>query len=70
MNLVMNEQSLSSRWRDAFRVRAPATDCHQTSPRSTNGEMTGKRLCRGWFAQRTWEDDGGRVGQELTRAAG
>jgi len=70
MNLVMKESSLSSRWRDVFGARAPTTDRHQTSPRAANGGVMDECFWREWFSQRAWEDDGGRIGQNLTRLAG
>ena len=70
MNLAMNQRSPRSTWRDVFRAHGPTTDRPQRPPRSTNGEMTGDRFHLDWFAQRTWEDDGGQVGQDLPRLAG
>jgi hypothetical protein len=68
MNSVMNERSLNSRWREVFCVAATAYR-HQRSPRSTNREVTGEHPLREWFSQRVWEDDGGRIGRELTPVA-
>ena len=70
MNLIMNERNLSVRWRDVFRAHSPMMDRHQMAPHATNGGAIDERFWREWFSQRTWEDDGGRVGQDLTRLTG
>ena len=62
MNLVMNEQRLSNWRNDVFRIDG-LTNSHYASPRFVNGGMTRELFRREWLAQRTWEDDGGRVGQ-------
>jgi hypothetical protein len=45
-----------------LRTHAPTMDRQRRSAESTSGEMKAERSCADWFAQRTWEDDGGRVG--------
>jgi hypothetical protein len=64
MNSVMNESSLHSSSLNLFGTYAPATYRPRMSPRSTNGEMKRQRFSSEWVAQRKWEDDGGRVGQD------
>jgi hypothetical protein len=68
MNLLMNERSQRSTWRDVFHTRA--TTAEQSSPFQTNGGTTSDRLFREWSAQRKWEDDGGRIAQDLNRLPG
>jgi hypothetical protein len=63
MNLVMNEQRLSNRQHNVFRIDGLTTNSHYASRRFVNGGMTRELFQREWLAQRTWEDDGGRVGQ-------
>ena len=67
MSLVINSKRSSSR--DAFRAHVPRTDRHRSSRSSSNHQINGERFCRDWFAERTWEDDGGRIGQECECAA-
>jgi hypothetical protein len=64
MNSVMYESRLHSSLHDLFGIYAPVTYRPGMSPRSTNGEMKGQRFSSEWVAQRKWEDDGGRVGQD------
>ena len=61
MSLVMKQRQLSSRWRDLYGAQAPTTNPHWRSRHSTNDEIGGEGVCPEWFAQRIWEDDGGRV---------
>jgi hypothetical protein len=68
MNLVVNERRPSSTACDVFRAHAPTTD--QSSPRATNGGIKSDRFYREWSAQRKWEDDGGRIAQDLTCLSG
>jgi hypothetical protein len=70
MNSVMNEPRRNTRWRDIVFSHAPTTDCDVRPLRLANGGPTGGRVCREWFAQRRWEDDGGHIAHETTRAAG
>ena len=70
MNLEMNETSWGSGWRDLFRIHAPITDRHRQRSLSTNGEVNRERFYREWFAQQTWEDDGGRVGPDVPPVVG
>jgi hypothetical protein len=63
MNLVMNERRLINRRDDLFRIHGLMTNSRYASPRFANGGMTRELFHREWLAQRTWEDDGGRVGQ-------
>ena len=68
MNLVMNERNLNNWWCNALRTQAPIVHSHRASP-TTHREIWGKRMWREWAAHRTWEDDGGSVGQDLRRVA-
>jgi hypothetical protein len=67
MNLIMTEQNLSSRPHNVFRIPAPMTH-RQSLIRSVDSGMTRKRFNGEWLAQRTWEDDGGRIAQALPGA--
>ena len=61
MNAILDQWGQNEPY--VLRAPAPTTDRQQESPRSTRGETTGERSYAAWFAQRTWEDDGGRGGQ-------
>jgi hypothetical protein len=67
MNLIMTEQNLSSRPHNVFRIPAPMMH-RQRLLRPMDSGMTRERFSGEWLAQRTWEDDGGRIAQALPRA--
>jgi hypothetical protein len=66
MNLVKNKLNSSNRWRDVFARRALT---RKPWPRRSRIEVAGDHFYPEWFAQQTWEDDGGRIGRDFMRAA-
>ena len=70
MNLLMNGRNLSRSWRDVFGAHAPATGRCPTSSSATTDGVACHRFWTEWFSQRTWEDDGGCVRQDMARLTG
>lgn len=69
MKFGTNERSFS-RLPDVFTIPAPMTNRHRSWARPANVSSECERFCKEWLAQRTWEDDGGRVVSNLARVAG
>lgn len=69
MNLLMTEQNLSSRPHNVFRIPTPMFHRQRLHRPMDSGRMR-ERFDGEWFAQRKWEDDGGRVVQTSPRDAG
>jgi hypothetical protein len=63
VNIVMsiNQGRLSGGFRGVIRPRAPTLDRPRRSRDSASDQFGGEGFRRDWFAQRTWEDDGGRI---------
>jgi hypothetical protein len=64
---MTNERSFE-KLRDQFRITAAMTNRHRSRARPST--VSCERFYQEWFAQRTWEDDGGRVGANIASVNG